>query len=687
MKHTGVPCHQHLDHMQPFSASAEHSVNHESSVSTYALDPYNYRSFPSTPGSASTDHSFGSLCSAFSQTIISDSQTSSSFIEHLSDQYNINEEEYDEEEEEELNAPSYETILFYEILKEFPDLATFICHNDFNTFSQIWLELQRQKDLARYPTNRMAVQAWLKATALQIHFNLVTLVKSNPANSELNSEPRRMFSAWRRLKDRVEVTHQIIRIVEDRRVSYNQTPKEAITDLQQAAAQLNDDLNFFKQNPSIVPIIDEKADCIRFKPTEQVSITELTRRTAETYNLMSYDHNASLTPRIKNNTNLISEDRQILLSKTSLLTAPYYPVTGSTPEAEESVFIDNESYVPKIQECNQAQNSYTKYGLSDIDSRVNQALIDDKKAKSSPSPPVCPYVHPLQILVATSQNAGWSLPVTPQTEATQQQLFISLPSSPAAIDVQHRNSYIFAPCNSTRDEAMSPATSSIINSPLNTLSEDSLDYQFIDCDLVTPRIEEKEFDYERSVEIAATDTSITPTTTVPSEEIREDLPEEDGYQLQEDDVDKNMKTMQHRQRKSARAADPKRSSKKKKLNLKDLRNMIPVTRNQTRRTATSYDAETTHYLKSVFYNVYSQTNKLTKEQRYRIQKETGLKSRNITYWFSNHKRRFHESLKLFRKVVEQSEGRVKTYDDFLSWRRSQGLPEEIMENEMIIEEF
>lgn len=107
------------------------------------------------------------------------------------------------------------------------------------------------------------------------------------------------------------------------------------------------------------------------------------------------------------------------------------------------------------------------------------------------------------------------------------------------------------------------------------------------------------------------------------------------------------------------------------------------TRQHTRRTATSYDAETTHYLKSVFFSIYSKRDKLTKEQRRQVQQRTGLKPRNITYWFSNHKRRFQTSLQVFKQTVRESKGRVKTYDDFLEWRRKHGLPDDVMEDELM----
>ncbi|KAG2218911.1 hypothetical protein INT45_007812 [Circinella minor] len=84
-----------------------------------------------------------------------------------------------------------------------------------------------------------------------------------------------------------------------------------------------------------------------------------------------------------------------------------------------------------------------------------------------------------------------------------------------------------------------------------------------------------------------------------------------------------------------------------------------------RRTETSYDEKTTHYLKTMFFEVYGNGRKLSKPERRRIEKQTGLKSRKITYWFSNQKRRFRPELKAFQRLVAQ--GHVNSYDDFLQW--------------------
>ncbi|KAG1102926.1 hypothetical protein G6F42_017292 [Rhizopus arrhizus] len=101
---------------------------------------------------------------------------------------------------------------------------------------------------------------------------------------------------------------------------------------------------------------------------------------------------------------------------------------------------------------------------------------------------------------------------------------------------------------------------------------------------------------------------------------------------------------------------------------------------KSKRTTTSYDAETTAYLKKAFFNYYSKQYKLTREQRETVIRETGLRSRNITYWFSNHKRRLGAELAIYRKLIR--EHKLKDYDAFLRWRQDQELPDHITREEI-----
>lgn len=90
------------------------------------------------------------------------------------------------------------------------------------------------------------------------------------------------------------------------------------------------------------------------------------------------------------------------------------------------------------------------------------------------------------------------------------------------------------------------------------------------------------------------------------------------------------------------------------------------------RTPTSYDIKTSDYLIRIFYETYAQNKKLTKEQRAKIIKRTHLTSRKITYWFSNHKRRFKHQLEIYARLSRQ--GTITTYDDFVKYCRDNGVP-------------
>jgi hypothetical protein len=80
-----------------------------------------------------------------------------------------------------------------------------------------------------------------------------------------------------------------------------------------------------------------------------------------------------------------------------------------------------------------------------------------------------------------------------------------------------------------------------------------------------------------------------------------------------------------------------------------------------------YSREITRCLKQAFIDTVGQDRKLTREQRRKIMQETGLSSRSITYWFSNHKRRPPFFGKQYRQAVVQSRGQVKTFEDFELW--------------------
>ncbi|ORZ05839.1 hypothetical protein BCR42DRAFT_427865 [Absidia repens] len=80
-----------------------------------------------------------------------------------------------------------------------------------------------------------------------------------------------------------------------------------------------------------------------------------------------------------------------------------------------------------------------------------------------------------------------------------------------------------------------------------------------------------------------------------------------------------------------------------------------------------YSPEVTKHLKQAFVDTVGHDRKLTKALRKKIMHETGLNSRNLTYWFSNRKRRPPFLGQQYKEAVIQSRGQVKTYEDFELW--------------------
>ncbi|KAI8061516.1 uncharacterized protein B0P05DRAFT_590678 [Gilbertella persicaria] len=475
------------------------------------------------------------------------------------------------DDEQQLICPSPETILFYEMLHDYPNLSTFICHREFGTFCYLWLELQRAIFLAKEPKYRPHILSWLKSAALQIHFMLVFIVKSNPGNNDMKSEARCIFSAFRRLKDRIEIMHQVFQLIENGRVWFNQSPLEAISPLVEAATKIKKEINYFSNNSDVIPVIGMASGVDLVSP-DKVSFHELSNRVIHTYNIMPYN--------------------KMILTKGSLTDDPcQQPDTYQKSESSKAPF-----------------------------SHIQPSWIHD----------------------------GWSLPVTPSVEQ-HQHLFFSLPTSPTCIQQEQFNgedsTYI------KYDLSFSPGSVCERLSPNNTVSDDT--------------------DY---------DDRLSKTEKEDDEYIVSEADEDDDI-WNECAKRKSRRTGSNRRASSTNSSQNQENARFSR-GKKDSHTSKGIERKYTRRTATSYDAQTTHYLKTIFFDIYSSRDKLTKDQRRQVQKETGLKPRNITYWFSNHKRRFQTSLAVFRRVVGQSGGQVKTYDDFLAWRQAHGLPEEVLEEEL-----
>ncbi|KAI8076786.1 uncharacterized protein BX664DRAFT_343918 [Halteromyces radiatus] len=289
-----------------------------------------------------------------------------------------------------------------------------------------------------------------------------------------------------------------------------------------------------------------------------------------------------------------------------------------------------------------------------------------------------PHVHPLSLVLPSPHQQQqqpqyhdhygllpWSTPVTPiGTTMTSPTTFWSCPVSPS----YHRNNH----CIQSN------------SSPSIKYEEEPITPMELEVP-VYPKLE----DYQISSNISTSSSNITNKKYHDDEDDDDDDSE---YQYSQDDDDEEEEEKENmdkcRAQKESKFAfvDPKKK-KQRRPNRKTSRQTKRTIAKQTisggGRTATSYDEETTHYLKTLFFSIYSRQDKLTKEQRRQVVEHTGLKPRNITYWFSNHKRRFHSALQLFKKLLVESDGRIQTYDDFLIWRRENGLSEDMADNDLI----
>ncbi|KAI8141906.1 hypothetical protein BJV82DRAFT_670412 [Fennellomyces sp. T-0311] len=92
-----------------------------------------------------------------------------------------------------------------------------------------------------------------------------------------------------------------------------------------------------------------------------------------------------------------------------------------------------------------------------------------------------------------------------------------------------------------------------------------------------------------------------------------------------------------------------------------------------RRSKTSYDPKTSYLLNTLFFESFGNERKPTKLERRKVQHKTGISSRHLTYWLSNHKRRFRPELMAYQRL--QRSGRIKSYDEFMDYCKNCHVPE------------
>ncbi|KAL1932512.1 hypothetical protein VTP01DRAFT_8190 [Rhizomucor pusillus] len=585
--------------------------------------------------------------------------------------------------------PAYPLI---EILKQYPDLSQFIEHPQCEVFTKLWCQVQQNIALAKDPYNRPVVQENLNLIAVKLEHCLNIAPAFYSTEEDCESQTSRINAALKKLLSQVLTIRKLLYLVEERRILFDQNPMEAVAPLvetlvrakphpQQSFADARS-ISTTAQQQSALPVLSLPLPPPPAAPVVGGDSSFL--QTSQVPNVMQLSE--CLTPRTISYLNLQQEQQQHPQQEIIRHQEPWsnYPAAmsnnmdiSSVPMQSTSSFTENPmlfwSWPTQYDTITLYSESTTAVVSTSANPSFHQALVSSQH----PSQHLIEqhaYVHPTAILTA----GPWTVPNTPCVE-------LNAPIT----------SYIRSCPPSPRQQWMQPALTHAAPTPpsqqqrhhyippsfVSTL-QGSLDPEQAQQQRQQAQCSEEEADSQQSsgtstvVETEDNDTEYEPTEGDESSE-PEDDDDDDEY------TETKQRTARHRSKNKKRQPRRRSSSSTTTTQLQQacFVRRPRTTRKFTRRTATSYDAETTHYLKSVFFNIYSQREKMSKDQRRQVQEQTGLKPRNITYWFSNHKRRFQASLLVFKHTVRESKGKVKTYDDFLQWRRQRGLPDDVSESE------
>ncbi|KAL0082169.1 hypothetical protein F4703DRAFT_1954434 [Phycomyces blakesleeanus] len=548
-----------------------------------------------------------------------------------------------------------------QILEHFPDLYDFLFHPYFPTFARLWLDFQYQTVLAKEAKYRPIVIRWLELVV--VHLSKIPRSTFIPpittkANQNLaESQGHHMLLAFFSIKERIEAMHQLLQSVENERIVIESNSLNALSN-----KQLNTQSH------------------LATDPTTQQNLSQLGP------GLLSCNQ-GPVVP-------CVSGSSQIPLQQTIVMANAQVKSTSAPPMTDNIVFFSPGLFQPQICSNNiywpeTCQTTYTNQ-LSDVTFNsmgTIQALMDSHSPlnyqynvnespfvespettcseDSSSAPKQGPHSHPhLQNTPLSSeatvapmktyiQPSGiWSLPQTPSVYPSEASAFWSCPTTPGNIWChQEGETAAISEGDQDLDENDDIHEDDGKESDYDDGSDDVDDPDYIDDDTDREMSMKKRSICNKMNEKSISIQDISNSSSSSSSSAHFPVPPSGGIA-------------------SKKARISKINNAEKCLST-------------TRRTATSYDVTTTHYLKSVFFSIYSKREKLTKDQRRQVQEQTGLKPRNITYWFSNHKRRFQTSLKVFKQTVRMSGGRVKTYDDFLRWRKIHGLGPEVNDNEQL----
>ncbi|KAG2223190.1 hypothetical protein INT45_011536 [Circinella minor] len=617
------------------------------------------------------------------------------------------------------------------LLKHFPDVPKYLGHPQFGTFVNYWYTVQKCITLARIPHHRSVVIRRLHSLfsfelgtlILSILQGRVQVTRENRKNEDLEKQTPYIIGAIQALKDRTQAIHHILQKIEDTRMLKGQdNPMLTIIPILQHTAKQRKEQQLRHRQFSIEQQFQSPTTPTRQRQQHDLNLINVMGDKS--------DFGNNITPFMQSQENqqtVYSNNNNIFVQQQTS-----FPATCSSLTAMnmfEPNNNDNDNFDICVQPSDLSmQQQYPYQSTSKLSSEVSDVMLPQQRQQQFFEQP---FAFTSTSTIPTTTEAATSFMTPLQTPSSSSYFdssaylfplpFTAVTSSVSSPHVastgQHELSEVLTRNLDIKMESDVEEEKQDIASAYNNCSGGSGVNKVVQRQQGVERQESENINFDETDEYETDDAGDDEDDDYfESEYIMESESSEDVMDFIDDDdeddddyVDGRTSSSAHSSRKRGRPSNStcRRGQKKmkqqtnKKANTSlttNKRSLSPFLHQQqqqrrpraprlyTRRTATSYDADTTHYLKSVFFNIYSKRDKLTKEQRKQVQIHTGLKPRNITYWFSNHKRRFQNSLQVFKQAVNESKGKIKSYDDFLEWRRKRGLPEDILESEIVAAE-
>ncbi|CAO3596318.1 unnamed protein product [Absidia cylindrospora] len=527
-----------------------------------------------------------------------------------------------------------------DLCTHFPDLPSFVHHPDFDHFAYCWMEFQYHMAMSQHAACRPGVKVWLVSMSAQL-LNLAARYPSSPSHvvkqEDHEASTFHIKSAYQRMVHRFGALHKLLEVIDHRNTVANQSPQEIV-----------------------LPIYNI---LLKHKLNQQIHHTPT----------------PSPSPPPQHESFSITSSSQSSSSSSGMST----PITSLS-------LLSLSSPEPATTATTITTTSFRSASCMEVMPYLNDSCASSPHIHpmSLVLPPPSQFVHTPLGAATGYRPSSWSTPVTPYaTDHTPAAMFWSCPTSPSYH--HHRRPSLPDPSSLSLSSTSSSCT-------LKSIEQEE------DDEAITPLLP---VDYHHP-------TPPPPPPPIPNDEATQEDETSSEYREDEDDEDNdndddqdedycppssistNNITVSPRSNKDDPSEVNKAPPPSKRIRRRRRRafpskkgHAMPILAFDSNtstakfgrrgRTATSYDQDTTHFLKSMFFNVYSRRDKLTKDQRRQVVERTGLKPRNVTYWFSNHKRRFQTELDVFRKLIVESNGRIQTYDDDVAWRREQGLPDDM----------